>query len=205
MLTEFLVGAGIRVASIVSYNHLGNNDGKNLSEHAQFRSKEVSKSGVIDDIIAGNRILYPDEHGPDHCVAIKYVPYVGDSKRAMDEYMSEIFMGGHNTIAMHNTCEDSLLAAPVMIDLVVLCELFTRITYKLIGETTYKRFDTVLSVLSYLLKAPMVPEHTPIINALSRQRACIENILRACIGLPPINNMLLEFKLPSIKVTEPVV
>ena len=45
-----------------------------------------------------------DEH-PDHCVVIKYVPYVGDSKRAMDEYVSEIFMGGTNTIIMHNTCE----------------------------------------------------------------------------------------------------
>ena len=36
---------------------------------------------------------------------IKYVPFVGDSKRAMDEYTSEICMGGHNTIVMHNTCE----------------------------------------------------------------------------------------------------
>ena len=38
-------------------------------------------------------------------VVIKYVPFVGDSKRAMDEYTSEICMGGHNTIVMHNTCE----------------------------------------------------------------------------------------------------
>ncbi len=53
-------------------------------------------------------------------VVIKYVPYVGDSKRAMDEYTSEIFMGGKNTIAMHNTCEDSLLAAPIILDLVSL-------------------------------------------------------------------------------------
>ena len=57
------------------------------------------------------------EH-PDHVVVIKYVPYVGDSKRAMDEYTSEIFMGGKNTIVMHNTCEDSLLAAPIILDLV---------------------------------------------------------------------------------------
>lgn len=38
-------------------------------------------------------------------VVIKYVPYVSDSKRAMDEYTSEIFLGGRNTIVMHNTCE----------------------------------------------------------------------------------------------------
>ena len=48
----------------------------------------------------------PGEH-PDHVVVIKYVPYVADSKRAMDEYTSEIFMGGRNTIVMHNTCEVS--------------------------------------------------------------------------------------------------
>lgn len=41
-------------------------------------------------------------------VVIKYVPYVGDSKRALDEYTSEIMMGGTNTIAMHNTCEVSV-------------------------------------------------------------------------------------------------
>ncbi len=39
-------------------------------------------------------ILYKEGEHPDHCVVIKYVPYVKDSKRAMDEYTSEIFMGG---------------------------------------------------------------------------------------------------------------
>lgn len=42
VLVDFLVGAGIKPVSIVSYNHLGNNDGKNLSAPKQFRSKEVS-------------------------------------------------------------------------------------------------------------------------------------------------------------------
>lgn len=42
VLVDFLVGAGIKPVSIVSYNHLGNNDGKNLSAPSQFRSKEVS-------------------------------------------------------------------------------------------------------------------------------------------------------------------
>ncbi len=60
----------------------------------------------------------------------RYVPYVADSKRAMDEYTSEIFLGGKNTIVMHNTCEDSLLAAPIILDLVLLAELLTRIELK---------------------------------------------------------------------------
>ena len=47
------------------------------------------------------------------------MPAVGDSKRAMDEYTSKIFMNGINTIVMHNTCEDSLLATPLILDLFV--------------------------------------------------------------------------------------
>lgn len=57
--------------SIVSYNHLGNNDGMNLSAPQTFRSKEISKSNVVDDMVSSNAILYePGEH-PDHVVVIK--------------------------------------------------------------------------------------------------------------------------------------
>eukprot|EP00897_Mesotaenium_endlicherianum_P004104 jgi/Mesen1/3721/ME000202S02811 len=177
VLVDFLVGAGIKPTSIVSYNHLGNNDGMNLSAPQTFRSKEISKSNVVDDMVASNSILYgPGEH-PDHVVVIKYVPYVGDSKRAMDEYSSEIFMGGKNTIVMHNTCEDSLLAAPLILDL-----------------EKFHSFHPVAVLLSYLTKAPLVPPGTPVVNALAKQRAMLENILRACVGLAPDNNMLLEYK-----------
>ena len=62
------VGAGIKPVSIVSYNHLGNNDGKNLSAPAQFKSKEVSKSSVVDDMVESNSILYAPGESPDHCV-----------------------------------------------------------------------------------------------------------------------------------------
>lgn len=60
-------------------------------------------------MVQSNNILYEKGETPDHCVVIKYVPYVGDSKRAMDEYTSEIFMHGVNTIVMHNTCEVNML------------------------------------------------------------------------------------------------
>ncbi|KAF8115775.1 hypothetical protein N665_0025s0225 [Sinapis alba] len=73
-----------------------------------------------------------------------------------------MFMGGKNTIVMHNTCEDSLLAAPIILDLVLLAELTTRIQFKAENE---------------------VPPGTPVVNALSKQRAMLENILRACVGL----------------------
>lgn len=203
VLVDFLVSAGLKPTSIVSYNHLGNNDGKNLSEEPQFRSKEISKSNVVDDMVESNSVLYKQGEKPDHVVVIKYVPCVGDSKRAMDEYTSRIFLGGSNTIAIHNTCEDSLLAAPLMIDLVILTELMERILWKLEEkgeqqEQEFHRFHPILSILSYLLKAPNVPENTPLVNALFRQKSCIENILKACIGLPPDNNMLLEQKTTTV-------
>lgn len=98
-LVDFLINAGIKLTSIASYNHLGNNDGKNLSSQKQFRSKEISKSNVVDDMVEANSVLYkPGEH-PDHTVVIKYMPAVGDNKRALDEYYAEIFMGGHQTIS----------------------------------------------------------------------------------------------------------
>jgi len=194
VMVDFLISAGLKPTSIVSYNHLGNNDGKNLSAPQQFRSKEITKSNVVDDMVASNQILYkPGEH-PDHTVVIKYVPYVGDSKRALDEYTSEIFMGGLNTIAMHNTCEDSLLASPLIFDLVILGELMERIQYRTGSMSDFESFHPVLSILSYLLKAPMVPPGTPVVNALFKQRSCIDNILRACVGLPPENNMRLEYQ-----------
>uniref|UniRef100_UPI0037E987E4 inositol-3-phosphate synthase 1-A-like n=1 Tax=Semicossyphus pulcher TaxID=241346 RepID=UPI0037E987E4 len=195
VLVDFLVSSGIKPTSIVSYNHLGNNDGKNLSAPQQFRSKEISKSNVVDDMVQSNPILFKPGEKPDHCVVIKYVPYVGDSKRAMDEYTSEIMMGGTNTIALHNTCEDSLLASPIILDLVILTELCQRVTVRPQGEEDFQSFHSVLAVLSFLCKAPLVPLGTPVVNAFFRQRACIENILRACLSLPPQNHMLLEHKL----------
>lgn len=82
-------------------------------------------------------------------------------------------MGGMNTIAMHNTCEDSLLASPLIIDLVVLAELFSRMQWKTDDMDEFDNFHPIASLLSYLLKAPMVPEGTPCVNALFRQRMAL--------------------------------
>jgi len=54
VLVDYFVGAGLKPTSIVSYNHLGNNDGKNLNEPLQFKSKEISKSDVVKDIISSS-------------------------------------------------------------------------------------------------------------------------------------------------------
>ncbi|KAL0248813.1 hypothetical protein GEMRC1_004047 [Eukaryota sp. GEM-RC1] len=195
VLVDFLVGAGIKPRSIVSYNHLGNNDGYNLSAPQQFRSKELSKSNVIDDAVDGNPVLYPDGKKPDHTVVIKYVPFVGDSKRAMDEYISSLMCGGFNTMILHNTCEDSLLAAPLVLDLILFTELFQRISVQ-VDDKNSAGFDSILSLLSFFLKAPTVPERAPVINSLWRQRLALENFFRIAIGLPVETCLSLEDRIP---------
>ena len=81
---DFLTGSGIKPKSCVSYNHLGNNDGKNLSSEKQFKSKEASKSECIKDILDNSKLYKDESEYPDHTVVIKYVPEAGDSKKAID-------------------------------------------------------------------------------------------------------------------------
>lgn len=101
---------------------------------------------------------------------------------------------------MSNICEDSLLASPLIIDLTILAELMTRISWKSsasngVATKEYKGFHSVLSILSYMLKAPCVPNGSPVINSLAKQRAAMSNIFRACVGLAPESDMTLEHKL----------
>lgn len=114
---------------------------------------------MVDDVVESNSLLYAPGEQPDHVVVIKYVPYVGDSKRAMDEYTSELLFGGRHTLVIHNTCEDSLLAAPLLLDLVVLAEFSTRVSFRPAGsQDDFVPFHSVLALLSYLVKAPLVPK-----------------------------------------------
>merc|ERR550537_1270855 len=113
----------------------------------------------------------------------------------MDEYTSEIFLNGLSTIVMHNTCEDSLLASPLILDLVLVAEMTSRIRMRKNNEEVeHYGFHPVNVFLSYMTKAPYVPAGHPCINSLNRQRAMLENLWKACVGLPPDNNMFLEFK-----------
>jgi myo-inositol-1-phosphate synthase len=203
VMADFLINSGLKITAVASYNHLGNNDGLNLDYYKCFRSKEITKASVIDDMVGNNPILYPSQEHPDHLVVIKYVPSVGDSKRALDEYDSSIFCGGENIISIHNTCEDSLLAAPLIIDMIILMEAFSRIMVKDEKMDKFKHMACIHSVLSFLFKAPRTPNNSPVINSLFQQRACLENTLRACRGLQPLNHMHLEWKMPSENQNEP--
>lgn len=102
---------------------------------------------------------------------------------------------------LFNVCEDSLLASPLIIDLVLVAEMMSRIQWKAAstdGAATtkeFKNFHSVLSILSYMLKAPLTPPGTPVVNALAKQRGALTNIFRACVGLEPESDMTLEHKL----------
>jgi myo-inositol-1-phosphate synthase len=93
-----------------------------------------------------------------------------------------------------NVYEDSLLASPLIIDLVIVAEMMTRIQWKKAEGGKFQNFHSVLSVLSYMLKAPLTPPGTPVINSLAKQRAPLTNIFRAFVGLEPEHNMTLEHK-----------
>ncbi|PWN18955.1 putative myo-inositol 1-phosphate synthase [Microstroma glucosiphilum] len=205
-LAEMLVNAGIKPLSIASYNHLGNNDGHNLSVPSTFQSKEISKRGVVDDLVESNALLYPrasknslPSKEIDHCIVIKYLPAVGDGKVAMDDYYSELTLGGRNRIMVSNICEDSLLATPILMDLVLLAELMTRITYtdgdSANAEESYKTMYTIMSLLSFSLKAPLAKKGREAVNAISRQRNGLANFMKGLIGLPPNDDVLLESRL----------
>lgn len=189
IMADFFMGSGLRLASCMSYNHLGNNDGKNLNEPETFRSKELSKKGVLQDSVDSNPILYPEGNKKiDHTIVIKYCPFVGDSKRALDEYTAEIFMNGLFTLVTHATCEDSLLATPIMLDLVLLAEFFTRV--KIDGDS----IGPVLSYLSFFFKAPVTNHPEYVFNSFFRQKQTLVNFLKACGNIPADDSTLMKIK-----------
>lgn len=189
VLVDYLASSGVKPLSIVSYNHLGNNDGKNLDETPQFKSKEITKRNVIDDVVLDNPEIFNGVK-PDHCVVIKYIPAVGDSKRAMDEYYSELMLDGRHTLVIHNTCEDSLLAVPVMLDLALFAEFFSRVSIRK-NDNILCEFDPTLSLLSYFFKSPNVSPNEPCINSFFKKRYALESFFRILADLPPLDHLHL--------------
>lgn len=96
-------------------------------------------------------------------------------------------MGGINTISSYNICEDSLLAVPLMIDMLVLGELMTRI------QIDGKTLGPVLSYLSFFFKAPITNHSEYVVNSFSKQRNTLVNFLKAAAGLQCDDQTLIGF------------
>ncbi len=182
VLADYWNSAGFRLRSVVSYNHLGNNDGHNLSEPNQFRSKEKSKSDLLTHIVETNQILFPaGSKPPDHEIVIKYVPSVGDHKRALDEYLSDICMEEQQSLVVYNVCPDSLLCVSLMLDLVLFSDWLSRIRVKNDHELRWRPLNTTLDQLAYFFKAPISGQKVS--GSLFEQRASLMQLILATRGL----------------------
>jgi myo-inositol-1-phosphate synthase len=160
-----------------STNILGNRDGEVLDDPENFKSKEVSKLGVIDTILQPD--AYPDLYGNvDHVVRINYYPPRGDNKEGWDNIDIFGWMGYPMQIKVNFLCRDSILAAPLVLDLALFFDLAARA-----GESGVQEW------LSFYFKAPMVanedlhPEHDIFIQQIK-----LKNTLRAWMGEEPVTH-----------------
>ena len=108
-----------------STNILGNRDGEVLDDPGSFRSKEVSKASVLDAILQPE--LYPELYGDYfHKVRIEYYPPRGDAKEGWDNIDIVGWLGQPMQIKIDFLCRDSILAAPVVLDLLLFLDLAGR-------------------------------------------------------------------------------
>ena len=125
-----------------STNILGNRDGEVLDDPENFKTKEESKLGVLDKILQPE--VYPDLYGNiDHVVRINYYPPRGDNKEGWDAIDIFGWMGYPMQIKIDFLCRDSILAAPIVLDLALFMDLAHRA-----GESGVQEW------LSFYLKAP---------------------------------------------------
>ncbi len=94
-------------------------------------------------------------------------------------------MNGLNTISTYNVCEDSLLATPLIIDMVLLAEYFSRV--KING----REMGPVLSYLSFFFKAPITNHPEYVINSFTKQREMLNNFLKVTAGYVPDDGTLI--------------
>src|SRR5512135_1219561 len=124
-LAPMLKARMLGLAGWFSTNILGNRDGEVLDEPANFRSKEVSKLGVLDTILQPE--VYPELYGDiDHVVRINYYPPRGDNKEGWDAIDIFGWMGYPMQIKVDFMCRDSILAAPIVLDLALFLDLAQR-------------------------------------------------------------------------------
>ena len=153
-----------------STNILGNRDGEVLDDPGSFKTKEESKLSVIDNILQPE--LYPELYGDVyHKVRINYYPPRKDNKEGWDNIDIFGWMGYPMQLKVDFLCRDSILAAPLCLDLVLLTDLAQRCG-----------FSGIQSWLSFYFKSPMHDEKTIAEHDLFIQYFKLKNTLRQIIG-----------------------
>ncbi len=169
------------LAGWFSTNILGNRDGEVLEDPGSFKTKEETKLSVLDQILQPN--LYPELYKDFyHAVRINYYPPRGDAKEGWDNIDIVGWLGYPMQIKIDFLCRDSILAAPLVLDLVLFMDLAQRSGMRGIQEW-----------LSFYFKAPMhapglYPEHDIFIQLMK-----LKNTLRWMRGEDLITHLGLEY------------
>jgi myo-inositol-1-phosphate synthase len=164
-----------------STNILGNRDGEVLDDPDSFKTKEVSKLGVLEHILQPD--LYGQLYGElVHKVRIDYYPPRGDAKEGWDNIDLFGWLGYPMQIKVNFLCRDSILAAPVVLDLALLLDLAAR-----------AGFQGTQEWLSFYFKSPMTapglyPEHDLFIQLMK-----LKNTLRWMMGEEVISHLGTEY------------
>ena len=164
-----------------STNILGNRDGEVLDDAGSLKSKEVSKLSVLDRILQPD--VYPELYGQiTHLVKINYYPPRGDAKEGWDNIDLFGWLGYPMQIKINFLCRDSILAAPIVLDLALFLDLAQRASMGGIQEW-----------LSFYFKSPMTlpelyPEHDLFIQLMK-----LKNTLRAIRGEDLITHLGLDY------------
>ena len=164
-----------------STNILGNRDGEVLDDPESFKTKEESKKSVLDYILQPD--LYPDLYKDlCHVVRINYYPPRGDNKEGWDNIDLVGWLGYPMQLKINFLCRDSILAAPIVLDLVLFMDLAKRAGWSGIQER-----------LSFFFKSPqhakgLYPEHDLFIQSMK-----LKNTLRYLMGEDLITHLGAEY------------
>ncbi len=185
-LMKTILGPGLKTRLLgiegwFSTNILGNRDGKVLDDVDSFKTKEVSKLSVLESILEPDKYpeLYKDMY---HKVRINYYPPKGDDKESWDNIDIFGWLGYKMQIKVDFLCKDSILAAPVVLDLAIFMDLAQRANMKGIQEW-----------LSFYFKSPQTKEGLTPIHDIFQQRIKFENTLRYLMGEELINYLGLDY------------
>lgn len=164
-----------------STNILGNRDGEVLDDPDSFKTKEESKLGVLQHILQPD--MYPELYGDMyHKVRINYYPPRGDNKEGWDNLDIFGWLGYPMQIKVDFLCRDSILAAPIVLDLALFLDLAARSGMRGIQEW-----------LSFYFKSPQTPEGLYPEHDIFIQHRKLKNTLRWMMGEDLITHLGIEY------------